>query len=205
MSSENITKEYLLREISAFYEQYVYLKNIILIFNDAESAVKYYYKSKDFFRLVASSCIDSYCMTLARLYEEGGQSKTIRRFIKICKENRHLFNSPDEVMEKLTSFSRNLKKDDLKNAIKVILYRRNKYFAHNDEKAFAKDESNISLGYLPMYQIWTLTRETGRLLRELSRELNYDVDDDYSCNIYNKDLDELIESKYLHRNLDSIM
>jgi len=200
------TKDDLISDIIAFYDQYIYAKSIIMIFHDAEAAEKNYNKSKMFFRLVASSCIDSYCMTLARLYEEDGKSKTIRGFVNTCKKNKHLFNNPDLVMEKLTTFSRKLKQDDdLKNVVKVILYRRNKYFAHNDKNIFVNDKDNTSLGYMPMHQIWMLLRETGKLLRDLSCELNYDVDKNIDCYIYNKDLDEMIDSNLLHRLSDSIM
>lgn len=76
-------------------------------------------------------------MTLARLFDEDGNSAKISELINKCKQNKEVFNNSDEVFDFLTEKGRKLKKDqELKNAIEVIRHRRNRYFAHNDHEYF---------------------------------------------------------------------
>ena len=206
---ENIAKEILLQEIMAFYEQYLYAKDIMNAYLDASAAENHQDKSRNFFMMTASACIDSYMMTMARLYDKDKKSKSIYSLLKQCKNNLHLFKDSIDIRDYLIEFNRCLKKDDsLKNAIKIISYRRNKIFAHNDNESFLIDGFekilNAETNYMPMHQLWKLIKVTGEFLRTISLALNCDLDKSMNSK-YDGDLIDLIDENNLHRILPGLL
>ena len=121
-----MTKENLIDYTRNFYEQYLYVVDIYNAYQDSHIAEQHGNPdTKMYFLMVASACIDSYKMTLARLYDEN--SDTIYKLIQTCKDNRNFFANPEKMFEFLTEKGRFLKKDEfLKNAVTVIRHRRNK-------------------------------------------------------------------------------
>ena len=197
------TKEQILLETTLFYDQYLYVKDVMRVFLDADAAEKNQNKSKNFFMISASACIDSYSMTLSRMYEKDSKSKTIYSLINKCKNNKDLFEKPDEMMEYLTTFNRNLKQDEyLKNAINILSHRRNKIFAHNDKECFIEYPTEFSDGtknHVPLFQLWMLIKVTGELLQKISHELGCDIENLMSVK-YDGDLTDLIDMEHLRRD-----
>ncbi len=177
--SQMMTKEELLEYTKNYYEQYLYVYDIYNAFLDSSIAEKHGSKANAYFKMLTSACIDSYIMTLARLYDELGDPETINKLINTCKDHKDLFSHPDEMFGFITEKGRELKKDKmLRNAIEVIRHRRNKYIAHNDEAYFAhnydSDSAVADKKKLPSYQVWMLIKYTRDLLEKILDELEYD-------------------------------
>ena len=195
-----VTKESLLNEIMFFYDQYLYVKDIVYTFIDADATEERQCKSNNFFKMAASACIDSYSMTLARLFDQNKnkKSETIFTLIDKCKKSIDLFQDSADVMNYLSKYIYSLTQDsDLNNAIKLLKYRRNKYFAHNDKKFMfldvTEDLPDGSKNHLPSYQLWMLIRNTGNLLRTLAYKLDGCELDKIMLPKYNGDLRDILD------------
>lgn len=170
-------REEIVEDVKNFYEQYLYLKDIYLASMDSSLAEKYSDSGKEFFIMATSAFIDSYMMTLARMFDEDGKSMKVSELINKCKSNKDVFTNPDEVFVFLTDEGRKLKNDkDLSNAVKVIRHRRNRYLAHNDKEYFSHskptDMAMLDNDCLPSYEIWFLIKWIRELLEKLLEELN---------------------------------
>lgn len=184
-------------ELKNFYEQYLYIKDIYNVFLDSSLAEDCSGDGNVFFQMVTSACVDSYMMTLARMFDEDSKSAGIAKLINKCKQQKDLFNNPDDVFVFLTDKGRSLKKDrELKNALEVIRQRRNHYFAHNDQEYFLhvneNDKAVQDESYLPSYQIWMLINFVKDLLVKLMDELNVNYDEMRPK--YGRELSDLVPS-----------
>ena len=188
-------KDEIEEELKNYYEQYLYLRDIYYAYLDSALAEKCSDEGKPFFLMATSACEDSYMMTLARLFDEDGKSAKISELINKCKQNKDVFNNPEEVFEYLKEKGRSLKKDqELKNAIEVIRHRRNRYFAHNDHEYFSHSRENDKAvqdeSYLPEYQIWSLITFVKELLEKLMVELSIDPNEMQPK--YNRELGDIL-------------
>ena len=181
-------------DLMNFYEQYLYFKDVYCTALDSSLAEGLSDKGNNYFLIANSACIESYMMTLARLFDEDGKSATLRSLINKCKKNKDLFDHPDAVFDYLTEAGRKLKSDELKHATEVIRHRRNHYFAHNDLAYFAHsnpdDLAVIDDKHLKDYEIWMLARFVEELLKKLMSELGVDYTDMQLK--YNRDLADLV-------------
>ena len=147
----------LTEDVKKFYEQYLYLRDVYNTYLDSDRAEKYSNCGKPFFQMVCSACYDSYIMTLAGLFDKNSKSKTLNELISICKSNKDIFENPDDTFDFLTEHLRKLKQDKmLKNAVEVIVRRRNKYFAHNDKEYFTQSDKAVIDGSsgIPVGEKW---------------------------------------------------
>ena len=195
-----VTKEYLIEYTRNFYEQYLYMVDIHNTCQDSHIAEQYGYPdTKIYFFMVASACIDSYMMTLARLYDKN--SDTIYKLINTCKENKNFFANPEEMFNFITEKGRFLKNDKfLKNAVAVIRHRRNKYIAHNDVEYFShsqpSDKAVQDSSYMPLYEVWMLINFIGDLLKQILIGLG--IKPEMQCK-YNRDFFKLFPELEFHR------
>ena len=203
MNINTITKEKLIEYTRNFYEQYLYLCDIHNIYQDSHIAEVYGNPdTKMYFCMVASACIDSYMMTLARLYDKKSRnSDTIYKLIRICKYNKNFFANPEKMFDFLTERGEFLKKEEfLNNAITVIRHRRNKYIAHNDAEYFShsllSDKAVQDHSYMPFYEVWMLVNFTGDLLEKILAGLG--VKPDMNCK-YNREFFKLFPELEIHR------
>ncbi len=192
----------IIEEVENFYEQYLYLKDIYNTYLDCAMAEEYSESGKTFLKMASSACIDSYMMTLARLFDEDGKSAKLSEMINKCKQNKSVFENPDDTFAFLTEHARKLKQDkDLKNAVAIIGHRRNKYFAHNDKEYFQHSKETDKVvtdsSYLPSYEIWMLIKWIKELLEKLMQELDTSPSDMQAK--YNRDLAELIPAIREHQ------
>lgn len=173
-------REEIVEEIKNFYEQYLYLRDIYYVFLDSSVAEKYSNNGNNYFKMAASACIDSYIMTLARLFDTNNKSSGIMNLIKKCKQNSDLFNNSNNVFIELEKKEKCLKSDNcLKKAIETIRQRRNHYHAHNDSNFFSHtketDKAIQDKTYLPEHEIWSLINFVKDLLDLLIKELSIDL------------------------------
>lgn len=88
--------------------------------------------------------------------------------------NLGLFNDQKKVLEELNKSIQEIEKNEfIRTGISVVKFRRDKFYAHNDEKFFvdqAKDDS-----HLPMYIIWMMTNFIKHIIYFLLENL---VDDE---------------------------
>ena len=182
----------LTEDVKKFYEQYLYLRDVYNTYLDSDRAEKFSNCGKPFFQIACSACYDSYIMALARLFDKNSKSKTLNELINICKNNKDIFENPDDTFDFLTEHLRKLKQDKmLKNAVEVIGRRRNKYFAHNDKEYFTQsDKAVIDPSYLPLYEITMLIYWIKELLEKLMKELDIVPSD--MLPKYNHELAEMI-------------
>lgn len=188
-------KNELIADIKTFYEQYLYVKDIIDVYLDAETAEEKLGKAKTFFMMSASACVDSFFMTLARLYDVQRDSRTIYSLLKICKYNSSVFDNESMLIERINEFEKILKKSSIKETIDVIIHRRNKYFAHNDKIYFRHDKVDDSAiqdrKRLSTFDICSLVIFTGNILKFLAENLDLNLDENMR-NKYTDDLKELV-------------
>ncbi len=173
-------RDEIIEEIKNVYEQYLYLRDIYYVFLDSSVAEEYSNNGNNYFKMAASACIDSYIMTLARLFDTNNKSSGIMNLINKCKQNSDLFNDPNYIFIELTEIERCLKRDKgLKNTIEIIRQRRNHYHAHNDSNYFShtteNDKAIQDKTYLPAHDIWSLINFVKDLLDLLIKELSIDL------------------------------
>lgn len=183
----SISKEELVAKVEEFYRQYNYLADMIDVYHQSDTIESEMKKAGNastiYFRIVCSACVDSFLMTLARMYDVNKKSDTIISLINECKsdDNKKSFEHPDEVSQFLTDAGRKLKKDDIRKIREILIARRNAHIAHNDKNHFVekapaqKNGVEDAANKLPMMSIWELTRYTGELLRYLLKELSCDT------------------------------
>lgn len=178
-------REELLSKVRKLYVQYNYAADLIDVYHNSDAAEDEMKKagrsSATYFRLVCSACADAFLMTLARLYDVNKDSENIPALINECKNNKTLFNHPDQVMCYLTDAGREQKRNnELSETIATITARRNAFLAHNDRKHFSSRSSSDNgkedkaTRYMGMYHVWELSRYTGELLSFLLSELSCD-------------------------------
>ncbi len=134
------------------------------------------------------ACRDAMMLELAKFYDEDRSSKSIINLIKKCMKsgNLGLFNDQKKVLEELNKSIQEIEKNEfIRTGISVVKFRRDKFYAHNDEKFFvdqAKDDS-----HLPMYIIWMMTNFIKHIIYFLLENL---VDDERQIqkSAYNNEL-----------------
>ncbi len=189
MDQKEQMKQNLIEEINSYYDQYVYMADVMAVHKHMQSYANQNNQILDiapnFFKIVHAATIDSFMLTFARLYDNSKQTKSIENLILKCKKNISLFDNMKEVEERLIDFETRMKTDEfLAPAIETIKHRRDKIFAHNDEKYFIHPEKDPS--YLPMYELWFLRDFTKEVLIYLLKALDEKPIKD---TIYDKDLD----------------
>lgn len=189
----------LLDKVETFYEQYLYLKDIQNVYLDIDSAFEESDKAKTFFSVAACACIDSYEMTVARLFDSHKNAETIRTLIVECRNNIIEFSDQNAVIAALNKYEQNLQINPYKNLLDVIRHRRNKYIAHNDPIYFPHknltDPAVLDNNRYNLYELWLLIRDTGSLLELLWNNLTTDTIE-LTCQ-YNRDLPELFPERDL--------
>ncbi len=191
MSKKEEMKKDLIEEINSYYDHYVYMADVMAVHNHMQSYVNQ--KSSkleiapNFFRIVYAATIDSFMLTLARLYDNSQQAKSMKNLIDKCKKNDFLFSGVENVNKKLIEFESKMNNDEyISKAIKIIKHRRDKIFVHNDKKFFIHPEKDTS--HLPMYALWFLRDFTKEVLIYLLDALGEKPSKE---TIYDKDLDNL--------------
>lgn len=198
MNQKEKMKNDLLEEINSYYRHFVYLKDIHKVFDHLnkmqldESGKQKLHQAPNFFMIVECGLIDSFMISLARLYDNSEDAKTIQALIKKSKRNISLFNSNSDVRAKLEEFENELDDADgfISSAIETIKHRRDKMLVHNDKKYFQHPEKDNS--HLPMYKIWMLIDFTEKLLNYLLQELSSESN---LTTKYNEDLDNLFKKE----------
>ncbi len=174
-----INANQLLEKVETFYEQYLYLKDIHNVYLDIDSAFEETDKAKTFFSVAASACIDSYEMTVARLFDTHKGTETVNSLINVCRKNITLFSDQKTVTDALDCYERKLQINPYKNLLDVIRHRRNKYIAHNDPIFFPHknltDPAVLDNKRFNLYELWLLIRDTGALLELLWKNLTTDA------------------------------
>ena len=160
-------KNDLIIEIYSYYDHYVYMADVMKVYEHIEHFVNYESDklniAPNFFKIVQASTIDSFILTFARLYDNSIQTKTIPNLINKCKKNLPLFSDKESVSKKLIEFENKMMNDEyISPAINTIKHRRDKIFVHNDKKFFNHPEKDNS--HLPMYQLWFLRDFTKEVL-----------------------------------------
>ena len=195
MDQKEQMKKNLIEEINSYYDHYVYMADVMAVHNHMQSYVNSNSQileiAPNFFRIVYAATIDSYMLTFARVYDNSKQAKSIVNLISKCKESSSLFdNMKEEVEKRLTDFESRIKTDEiLAPAIDLIKHRRDKIFAHNDEKYFIHPEKDNS--YLPMYALWFLSSFTKEVLLYLLEALG---EKPIKETIYDKDFENLLNN-----------
>lgn len=197
MDQKEQMKQNLIEEINSYYDHYVYMADVMAVHNHMQSYINRNSQALEiapnFFRIVYAATIDSYMLTFARMYDNSKQAKSIENLVLKCKKNISLFDNVKEVEKRLVDFEARMKTDEfLAPAIETIKHRRDKIFAHNDEKYFIHPENDDS--HLPMYELWILSNFTGEILNYLLEALGekpiketiYDNDFENLLNNYNK-------------------
>ena len=194
MDQKEEMKQNLIKEINSYYDHYVYMADVMAVHNHMQGYVNK--KSSkleiapNFFRIVYAATIDSFMLTFARLYDNSKQTKSIENLILKCKKNISLFDNMKEVEKRLIDFETRMKTDEfLAPAIETIKHRRDKIFAHNDEKYFIHPEKDPS--YLPMYELWFLRSFTKEVLLYLLKALG---EEPIKETIYDKDFENLFNN-----------
>lgn len=172
MNQKEKMRQDLVNELDGYFMQYVYLKDMITL-DDAISSFNCLEKNFPDCKVVIQCGLqDSYFFSLARLYDKSKGTETIPKLIEKCKKNTHLFQKADIVEKKLDEFKDELETNKcITDAISVLQSRRDKRYAHNDERYFGmkmvNDKSNLPKGYL-----WLLAKFTGKVLNFLWNQLS---------------------------------
>ena len=194
-----VTKTVIIEEVKTFYEQYLYIKDVHNVYLDIFDVFEKQDKAHNFLVTAGSACIDSYQITIARLYDTHNQSTTIRTLITTCKNNIALFQNQVEVNTALSNFENSLQNEPFQSLLDVIRHRRNKYIAHNDpDYFFHSDPKDLAVQDNKSYalpHLWSLINDTGALLEVLWHNLSTD-DISLKCQ-YNRDLADLFPNETL--------
>jgi hypothetical protein len=174
----------LLKEIQTdivnFYYEYASLYNTIEAYTEVSNFLENYevdFMGKNFLLTSNEALVDSMMMAFARLYDNNNCSKNIQFLIKECINSCKSANDSKTLCVELNKIRNELSANQIiSDAIKIIKFRRNKHYAHNDKIFFRKPEKDTT--YLPMYKLWILRDFTKNLLELLAN--NFDVRLDYN-------------------------
>lgn len=189
-------------EVEMFYGHYLYLCDLIAVYNHMDQVSRERNgMAVNFFRIAKRACIDA-MMNFARLYDSSKSAKTIPRLLNNCLKNISFFDDKELAKEKIDEFIQIIKdkEDDdkdrsneelkelyIREAIKIIRERRDKIFAHNDKKYFIDQSKDKS--HLKYYKLWCLRDYTGQVINFFLNELKIETK---NKNVYNRDLEQLI-------------
>lgn len=166
MSIDEKMKKDLANKINDFNVNLAYIQDLITVYNiilDFNQEVV----SKDFILVSTCGLYDSFIISLARLYDKSESTETIPNLLKKCIKNSHLINN-DEYIQKLNCFNDKLITDEyISDAVKIIGFRRDKIYAHNDKELFGR-KIKSDKSFLPMYKIWALVSFSKEVLSYLS-------------------------------------
>ncbi|WP_338912760.1 hypothetical protein WHY20_04280 [Clostridium perfringens] len=190
MNNKELMKLELLNELNEYKKQLMYLKDLnevykhMMCLNDERKAI-----APNFFLIIEGALIDSYMMSLGRLYDKSKQTKTIIKLINRFSSGAALFNNKKELLDNLNHFKENIEKDEeISETIKIIQERRDLFFAHNDKKFFG-EKINDYEAYLPNYKVWELISFTESILKYLYKQ--FSIDENFNCK-YDRDFEKLI-------------
>lgn len=139
-------KNDLLEEINGYFMQLVYMKDLINVSEDVDKYEKNLESAPNFTLIIRCALIDSYMLTLMRLYDKSDKAKTIPNLIEKCKNNIHLFPSNNDTLSMLNKFQEKVSSDEfISHAIKTLITRRDSIFVHNDKKYFGEKLKMILL------------------------------------------------------------
>ena len=160
----------ILAEIDGYYMNLVYLEDLIKVDKHMETSQSINELAPNFSLIVQCALVDSYMLSLMKLYDKSEKAKTIPNLIQKCKKNIQLFCSPSEVSKMLEVFEKKLSNDKyISCAIEIIRLRRDRYHAHNDKKYFGEkikeDESHLS-----KYHVWFLVDFTAEVVSYLWKQ-----------------------------------
>ena len=190
MDQQEVMKKNLLSEIDGYYMNLVYLKDLIKVEEHLARVSVVNTLAPNFSLVTQCALIDSYMLSLMKLYDKSEKAKTIPNLIQKCKNNAKLFCSPDEVSKKLVEWEEKINTDEyIAYAIKTLRMRRDQYHAHNDKKYFGEKIANDT-SYLPKYYIWHLRNFTEEVLSYLWNQL---TDESHRETKYNDDLENLLK------------
>lgn len=180
-------KNDLLEEINGYFMQLVYMKDLINVSEDVDKYEKNLESAPNFTLIIRCALIDSYMLTLMRLYDKSDKAKTIPNLIEKCKNNIHLFPSNNDTLSMLNKFQEKVSSDEfISHAIKTLITRRDSIFVHNDKKYFGEKLKNDT-SYLKKYHIWILRNFTEEVLNYLFLQLSSEetLKTKYNCDLCN--------------------
>jgi len=190
MNQKEQMKKNLLDEIDGYCMQLVYLKDLISVEEDIDEVREKMQSAPNFSLIVECALVDSYMLTLMKLYDKSEKAKTIPNLIKKCKNNINLFPSKEDTLRKLGEFETKMNEDEyIVHAVNVLIVRRDSIQAHNDGKYFGKKLLNDKT-YLKTYHIWFLRNFTEEVLSYLFSQLSSEKIRETK---YNKDLRRLFD------------
>lgn len=190
MNQKEEMKKNLLEDISAYFMQWAYLKDLVNVKKDIRHFQERMQLAPNFTLIIESALVDSYMLSLMRLYDKSDKAKTIPNLIKRCKENINLFPSKTETLLKLEEFENKINCDEqISYTIKELTSRRDSILAHNDKKFFGGKIQKYT-AYLPTYCIWRLIDFTEDILKYLFSQFS---SEETIKTKYNNDLSNLWE------------
>ena len=184
-------------EIASYYDHYVYLADMIEVYQHLDKVLSTVQKESigiNFLKITPAATIDSMMMNLSRLFDDDKKSKSIPQLIDKCRNHSHLLDDKSSFKKELDEFKDAIKTDEcLSSAVEIIKMRRDKLFAHNNEKFF--NEPNKDDSYLAMYKIWMLRDFIKKVLLFFGKSFEVNFTKNI---IYNSDLNVLQKNGGTH-------
>ena len=197
MINDNRLLKEIQTDIVNFYYEYASLYNTIVAYIEVSNFLENYeadFKGKNFLLTSNESLVNNMMMSFARLYDNNDCSKNVQFLIEECINNCEFANNSKTLCIELNKMCNELSTNQIiRDIIKIIKFRRNKHYAHNDKIFLGKPEKDTT--YLPMYKLWVLRDFTKNLLELLAK--SFDVRLDYNLLLINdfKYLRDLILQK----------